>query len=135
VIADAEVTGDPEAMRMTLAAGLARVSALADGARVPSAKASLQKAAAEVEARAQEWRRRFPSPVERLEQLEREQHNIAEAIRESAQFAARMYGLRRPVDGPALRPVPEVAPQSSRIIEGRAWEDILAGRNPVRSRR
>jgi hypothetical protein len=91
VIADAEVTGDPEAMRMTLAAGLARVSALADGARVPSAKASLQKAAAEVEARAQEWRRRFPSPVERLEQLEREQHNIAEAIRESAQFAARIW--------------------------------------------
>jgi hypothetical protein len=42
VIADAEVTGDPQAVREVLAAGLARLSTLADGTRVPSVKMQMQ---------------------------------------------------------------------------------------------
>jgi hypothetical protein len=134
VIGDAELSDDPEAMRMTLAAALARLSALAEGARVPSAKASVQKAAAEVEARASEFRKRHPAPSERLRQLENEQANVAMSIAASARFAARMYRLRRGVGGPDLRPVPSVA-NTSRIVEGPAFDALLAGRNSTNVRR
>jgi hypothetical protein len=83
--------------------------------------------AAEIEARAQEWRRQHPSPAERLAQLEREQNNIATSIAESARFASQMYRLRRSAGGPDLRPVPAV-PRDTSLRIGPAF-DLLTGGN------